>query len=145
MSEADTCRTYVIPKLYAAGWTDDHIAEQRMITPGRVMPLGRRHTRKESGRPDYILYLKRHYAIAVVEAKVEYKQPADGLQQAMTYAEMLGLKFAYATNGKGIVEHDYITGKERDLEAFPKPDELWARLRGELKLTDERDAADALT
>jgi type I restriction enzyme R subunit len=145
MSEADTCRTYVVPRLHAAGWADDLIAEQRMITPGRVMPLGRKHTHKESGKPDYILYLKRHYAIAVVEAKAEYKKPADGLQQAMTYAEMLGLKFAYATNGKGIVEHDYITGKERDLEAFPSPDELWARLRGELKLTDTRDAADALT
>ncbi len=145
MSEADTCRTYVVPKLHAAGWTDDLIAEQHPITPGRVMPLGRKHTRKESGRPDYILYLKRHYAIAVVEAKAEYKKPADGLQQAMTYAEMLGVKFAYATNGKGIIEHDFITGKERDLEAFPTPDELWARLRGELKLTQERDAADALT
>ena len=145
MSEADTCRTYVVPKLHAAGWTDDLIAEQRMITPGRVMPLGRKHTHKASGKPDYILYLRRHYAIAVVEAKAEYKQPADGMQQAMTYAKMLGLQFAYATNGKGIVEHDFITGKERHLTEFPAPDELWARLRGELKLPDERDAADALT
>jgi type I restriction enzyme R subunit len=52
----------------------------------------------------------------------------DGLQQAKEYAEILGLKFAYSTNGKGIVEHDFITGKDTDLESFPTPDELWMRL-----------------
>ena len=145
MSEADICRTYILPKLYAAGWTDDLIAEQRVIAPGRIVPVGNSHTRKASRRPDYILALKKNYSIAVVEAKADYKLPADGMQQAMHYAEMLGLKFAYASNGKGIVEHDFITGAERNLDAFPSPDELWARLRGELQLTDERDAADALT
>ena len=79
MTEADTCRTYVLPRLYAAGWTDDHIAEQRMIAPGRIVPIGHGHTRKESLRPDYILYLKKHYPIAVVEAKAEYKHPGDGI------------------------------------------------------------------
>lgn len=84
MSEADICRTYVVPKLHAAGWTDDLIAEQRMITPSRVMPLGRKHTHKESGRPDHIPYLKRHYAIAVIEAKVD----AVKRLQAETSAEL---------------------------------------------------------
>ena len=27
------------------------------------------------------------------------------MQQAMDYANILGLKFAYSSNGKGIVEH----------------------------------------
>ncbi len=145
MTEADTCRTYIVPKLHAAGWGDDLIAEQRVIAPGRIVPLGRKHTRKEARRPDYILCLRKHYPIAVVEAKAEYKQPGDGLQQAMHYAEMLGLKFAYASNGKGIVEHDFITGRERTLAEFPSPDELWRRLRGDLRLRDEQDAVDALT
>jgi len=145
MSEADTCRTTVVPKLHAAGWIDDLIGEQHVIAPGRIVPLGRKHTRKESLRPDYILYLRKHYPVAVVEAKAEYKHPADGLQQAMNYAQMLGVQFAYSTNGQGIVEHDYITGQERDLTEFPSPDELWARLRGKLQLTDDQDASDALT
>ncbi|HEY4721118.1 MAG TPA: type I restriction endonuclease, partial [Anaerolineae bacterium] len=145
MSEADTCRTYIVPKLHAAGWEDDFIAEQRVITPGRIVPLGRRHTRHEARRPDYILFLRKHYPIAVVEAKADYKQPGDGMQQAMDYAQMLGAKFAYASNGKGIVEHDFITGKERTLAEFPSPDELWQRLRGDLQLHDDKDAADALT
>ncbi|MGB8648597.1 MAG: DEAD/DEAH box helicase family protein [Anaerolineae bacterium] len=145
MSEADTCRTYIVPKLHTAGWEDDSIAEQRVIAPGRIVPVGHGHTRQPSRRPDYLLYLKKHYPIAVVEAKADYKLPGDGLQQAMHYAAMLGLKFAYASNGAGIVEHDFITGLERNLSDFPTPDELWARLRGDLHLADARDAADALT
>lgn len=56
-TEADTCRTYIIPKLHAAGWEDDFIAERRVIAPGRIVPLGRKHTRREPRRPDYILFL----------------------------------------------------------------------------------------
>ncbi len=145
MSEADTCRTYILPKLHAAGWADDLIAEQRVITPGRIVPLGHSHTRKESGRPDYILYLRKHYPIAVVEAKAEYKLPGDGMQQAINYAQMLGVKFAYSSNGTGIVEHNFISGQECNLTEFPTPDQLWAYLRGELQLSDDRDASDALT
>ncbi len=47
--------------------------------------------------------------------------PDDGVQQAKDYAEVLGLRFAYATNGEGIVEHDFLTGKDNDLETFPTP------------------------
>lgn len=36
-----------------------------------------------------------------------------------------GLKFAYATNGKGIVEHDFVTGRDNDLDAFPSAEALW--------------------
>lgn len=34
-TEADTCRKYVLPKLYEAGWTDDQINEQHTFTDGR--------------------------------------------------------------------------------------------------------------
>lgn len=145
-TEADTCRTYVLPKLHAAGWEDDFIAEQLVLTPGRIVPFGQRgHTRQKGLRPDYVLYIRKNIPIAVVEAKAEYKHPAEGLQKALLYAEMLGVKFAYASNGRGIREHDFITGQERDLVEFPSPDELWRRLRGDLHLTEEKDAADALT
>jgi type I restriction enzyme R subunit len=81
-----------------------------VIAPGRIIPLGRRPTRQGARRPDYVLSLRRNYPIAGVEAKAEYRQPDDGLQQALNYAEMLGVKFAYANHGHGIVEHDFITG-----------------------------------
>ncbi len=144
-NEADTCRKYILPKLKAAHWEDDFIVEQMVLTRGRIVPLGDSHTRKEGLRPDYVLFIRRNIPIAVVEAKADYKKPGDGLQQAIRYAEMLDVKFAYSSNGAGIVEHDFITGKERRLDSFPSPDELWARWRGELKLQDDKDAADALT
>ena len=144
MSEADTCRTYILPRLATAGWDDDAIREQYVLTPGRIVPIGGQHTRKTGLRPDYVLFIRRNIPIAVVEAKAEYVNATDGMAQAMQYAEMLGVKFAYASNGKRIIEHDYITGLERDLDAFPTPDELWGRLQGTLNLPQPQDAADAL-
>jgi len=145
-TEADTCRTYILPSLHASGWEDDYISEQLVLTPGRIVPLGEnKHFRKEGLRADYVLFIRKNIPIAVVEAKAEYKQPGDGLQQAMEYANMLGTKFAYSSNGKGIVEHDYQTGHENKLTQFPSPDELWGRQRGEWDLQKDQDAKDALT
>ena len=94
VSEADTCRTYVVPKLYAAGWTDEQIREQVTFTDGRIVPAGNSHARKAGKRADYVLRYRADLALAVVEAKAEYKTAGAGLQQAMDYAETLGLRFA---------------------------------------------------
>jgi len=76
-----------------------------------------------------LLQYTRDFPIAVVEAKPDYKSPTAGLQQAKDYAEILGLRFAYSTNGNGIVEFDFIQGLERTVTTFPTPDELWQRYR----------------
>jgi len=130
-TEADTCRKYILPKLYAGGWTDDQISEQRTITDGRLILVegAAIPPRKKSKRADYLLNYRRGFPIAVVEAKASYKKPGDGLQQAKKYAELLSIKFAYSTNGKGIVEHDYLTGRVQELAAFPSAEELWRRLQ----------------
>jgi type I restriction enzyme R subunit len=139
MNEADTCRTYVVPKLQAAGWGDAPfgIAEQRYFTnpKGRVRVVGGRIVRGKPKRADYLLRYRRDFPIAVVEAKADYKIPGAGLGQAKAYAEILDLKFAYATNGKGIVEFDFTTGIEQSVDAFPTPEELWARLNAKDPLT----------
>ena len=109
-TEADACRKYVIPKLYAAGWNDDQINEQRTFTDGRIMVAGTKVYRLPQKRADYLLRYRPDLIIAVVEAKAEYKNPRDGLQQAKEYAQMLDLKHAYSTNGKSIVEHDFLFG-----------------------------------
>jgi type I restriction enzyme R subunit len=129
MNEADTCRKYVLPKLYAAAWTDEQINEQRTFTDGRIVIAGKRPLRRPQKRADYLLRFRRDFPIAVVEAKATYKKPGDGLQQAKEYAQILGLKFAYSTNGQGIVEHDFLSGLETDRDDFPTPDELWQRQR----------------
>lgn len=130
MNEADTCRSYILPKLRTARWDDDAIVEQMVVTPGRIVPAGNQHTRIVGLRPDYVLFIRMNIPIAVMEAKANYKHPAEGLQQAMQYGEMLGVKFSYSSNDRGIVEHDFITGQERTIEQFPSPDELWGRFQG---------------
>src|SRR6266487_1007986 len=146
-TEADTCRTLITPKLQAAGWENEphSIAEQRTFTDGRIIVHGNRATRRPGKRADYLLRYARDFPIAVVEAKSEDEQAATGLQQAKDYAEILKFKFAYATNGKTIIEFDYITGLEREIPVFPTPDELWSRLRGAEKLTDDTAASRLLT
>ncbi len=56
-----------------------------------------------------------------------------GLQQAMTYAQMLDVKFAYSSNGEGFAEHDFLTGKERTfaMDEFPTKEELIERYKSE--------------
>jgi type I restriction enzyme R subunit len=136
LTEAGTCRRYVLPKLYAAGWTDDQISEQKTFTDGRIVVVGEKVKRREQKRADYLLRYRRNFGIAVVEAKSIYKDAGDGLQQAKDYAQILGLKFAYATNGHGIVEHDFLTGRDNDLETFPSADELWSRLKAAEGISD---------
>ena len=129
ITEADTCRKYILPKLYEATWTDDQISEQKTFTDGRIIVLENKCKRKEQKRADYILRYRRDYMIAVIEAKSAYRRAADGLQQAKEYAQTLGIRFAYATNGKSIIEYNFLTGKEREIATFPSPDQLWMQIR----------------
>jgi type I restriction enzyme R subunit len=128
ITEADTCRKYVLPKLYSAGWSDDQISEQKTFTDGRIVVLEKKCRRRKQKRADYILRYRRDFMIAIVEAKAAYRSAGDGLQQAKEYAITLGLKFAYSTNGKEIIEYNFLTGKEQRIENFPSPNELWNHL-----------------
>jgi type I restriction enzyme R subunit len=146
-NEADTCRKFVVPKLLAAGWENEphSIAEQRYFTQGRIVVRGNKAERKKGKRADYLLRYTRDFPIAVVEAKAEYKKAADGLQQSKDYAQILNLKFAYASNGQEIIEFDFITGLERHIKDFPTPADLWSRLRASEKLADATAAQRLLT
>ena len=128
-SEADTCRKYILPKLKVeSSWTDEQIMEQRPFTNGKIIVIGRVGRRKKKKVADYLLRYSQNFLIAVVEAKRIYKSASEGMQQAKDYAQILRLKFAYATNGKEILEFDFITGLETKIEKFPTPNELWKRL-----------------
>ncbi|MGO9611735.1 MAG: EcoAI/FtnUII family type I restriction enzme subunit R [Dissulfurispiraceae bacterium] len=147
LSEADTCRKLVVPKLQAAGWENEphSIAEQRTITDGRIVPVGQGFTRKPPKRVDYLLRYTRDFPVAVVEAKAAYKNASDGLQQAKYYAEMMGLRFAYATNGYELIEFDYFTGLEKPRSDYPTPDDLWRRYLLAGAITDQRVEKGLLT
>jgi type I restriction enzyme R subunit len=139
VNEADTCRKFVVPRLQAAGWDREphSIGEQRTVTDGRIVPVGRGFIRKPPKRVDYLLCYERNFWLAVVEAKPLWKTPGAGLQQAKEYAQMLGLPFAYATNGEQIIEFDFLTGHETAVADFPPPAELWARYRTGRSLTPD--------
>jgi len=139
LNEADTCRVYVTPKLREAGWESlpHSITEQYTFTDGRIEFHGNKTRRGEQKRADYLLQYMRDFPIAAVEAKPEGEPAGKGMQQAKDYAEILGLKFAYATNGHEILEFDYTTGREQSLSAFPSPKELFTRLKVSEGIADE--------
>lgn len=139
ITEADTCREFVTPRLVEAGWgaAPHLIGEQRSFTNGRIIVAGGKVRRGKQKRADYLLYYRRDYPMAVVEAK-EIGLPVEtGVQQAREYAEILGLKFAYATNGHRIIEVDYTVGTEREVERYATPDELFSRLTAAAHLPQE--------
>jgi len=147
VNEADTCRKHVLPKLQSAGWDNEphSIAEQRTITDGRIVPVGKGFVRKSPKRVDYLLRYTRDFPLAVIEAKASYKAASDGLQQAKDYAGLLDLKFAYATNGPDIIEFDYFTGIEKTRSDYPTPAELWQRYRAGSNINEQQVADRLLT
>ena len=141
-TEADTRILRIDPKLQQAEWIDEEkpwmVKRERWITDGRIIPDGRSGRRLKRKRADYILNYGPDFPIAIVEAKVRFKDALDGMDQAIQYAEMIGVKFAYSTNGDEIEEWDLIHDKGTTLTKFPTPDELWNRLNPENKVPDDK-------
>lgn len=135
INEVQTCYKYVEPKLRAACWETEPYSfyKEYYFTDGRIRPKNKRKNRGKRKYVDYLLLYRKDFPIAVVEAKKKCKTPDEGLEQAIDYAQLLGVKFAYSTNGKGIVEFDFLTGKQTEVDAFPTPEQLWHRLKGDGK------------
>ena len=129
LSEADTRFRSITPAIERAGWSKDHIRMEYVFTEGQILLKDKPISRGKKKIADYILLKDGTFPIAVIEAKSFEHTADDGLQQAMKYAEDLNLPFAYSTNGKKFIEHDFLTGHERDLsmEEFPTENELWTR------------------
>lgn len=125
-TERDTCRDYVVPALEASGWLPDQIRAEYRVKGGRVLTSGGISKDIGDGRVDYVLEAVPGVPVGVVEAKREYREPGDGMSQALRYAQQLDVPIAYSTNGRGIVEHDLAAGTERDVDAFSTPAELWS-------------------
>uniref|UniRef100_UPI003D89BC1F EcoAI/FtnUII family type I restriction enzme subunit R n=1 Tax=Gordonia sp. B7-2 TaxID=3420932 RepID=UPI003D89BC1F len=121
--ERDTCRDYVLPALIAAGWSDDQIRPEFPVTAKRILTAAGATRDLGDGRVDYVLEVIPGVPVAVVEAKREYRNAADGLQQAVRYAQQLDVPLAYATNGDSIIERDMRSGRERHVSSFVTPPE----------------------
>lgn len=128
MTEEDIKLHYITPAIVSK-WGTDLITMETRITDGRINLKGNLVAREKPKKADYVLYLNKGKAIAIVEAKDNNHSISAGMQQAMTYAMMQDIPFAYSSNGDGFQEHDFLTGQERTLamDEFPTLDELKAR------------------
>ena len=140
MTEEDIKLHFITPAVQAK-W-GDKITMETQITDGKVNLKGNIVVRSKPKKADYVLYLNKNKPIAIVEAKDNKHTVSHGLQQAMEYAQMLDVPFAYSSNGDGFQEHDFLTGTERfiSLDDFPSPDELVARWESGASITPQQKA-----
>ena len=136
MTEEDIKLRYITPAITAT-WKLNQITMETKITDGKINLKGNLVVRERPKKADYVLYLNDSKPIAIVEAKDNNHTVSYGIQQAMTYAKMLDVPFAYSSNGDAFYEHDFITGQERqiDLDKFPSPAELLARFQAGKNVT----------
>lgn len=141
MSEEDIKLQYITPAI-TSKWDIKKITMETQVTDGRINLKGNFVFREKPKRADYLLYLNANNPIAVIEAKDNNHSISHGLQQAMTYAQMLDLPFAFSSNGDGFAEHDFLTGTEREfvLGEFPTEDELIARYKQESGMTPAQES-----
>ena len=140
MSEEDIKLQYITPAI-TSKWDIKKITMESQITDGKINLKGNLVFREKPKRADYVLYLNANNPIAIVEAKDNTHNVSHGLQQAMTYAQILDVPFAYSSNGDGFVEHDFLTGQEREfgLDEFPTEQELIARYKQEVNLSPRQE------
>lgn len=148
MTEEDIKLNFITPALHDRGWENKITMETKVqLTDGRINLRGNMVARSAPKKADYILYISANNPIAIVEAKDNKHSISFGLQQAMTYAKMLDISFAYSSNGDGFAEHDFLTGTVRQLklDEFPTPEELISRYKREANqgagLTPAQEAA----
>ncbi len=127
ISETDTRIKMVDPQLKTAGWKEEDIKREFYFKKGKIIIEGNEAKRGEKKFADYVLFFKNAFPIAVIEAKRSFKHHADGISDAKEKAKVLGLNFAYSTNGEKFEEFDFSTNKQTTLDKFPSPEELYKR------------------
>ena len=139
LTEEDIKLRFITPAIKKAGWKNEHIRMEYYFTDGRVIFQGNIHARQTGKKADYLLFHAANKPIAIVEAKDNNKPLGGGMQQAMEYAQILDIPFAYSSNGDGFLEHDFLTGKETELslKQFPTPENLYKRLVDAKQLSGE--------
>ena len=141
MSEEDIKLQFITPAV-TSKWDINKITMETKLTDGKINLKGNFVVREKPKRADYVLYLSPNNPIAIIEAKVNKHTVTHGLQQAMAYAQMLDLPFAFSSNGDGFAEHDFITGLERTfgMDEFPTEDELIERFKQESGMTAQQES-----
>ena len=139
MNEAETRAEHIDPALARAGWgvhAHSRIRREYVISPGRIEDHGRRG---KVLKVDYVLEYRNH-KLGVIEAKAWDEALTEGVAQAKNYAGKLGLRFTYASNGRGIYAIDMHTGVEGPIAAYPSPSQLWEMTFGVANATADAAA-----
>lgn len=135
LTERDICTKYILPALKKSGW-DIHtqIREEVSLTAGRIVVRGQMGARTKGKRADFVLYHKPNQPLAIIEAKKNTLPVSAGMQQGLSYSDILEVPFVFSSNGDAFVFHDK-TGlypqkeQELSLEEFPTHEELWDKFR----------------
>lgn len=140
MSEEDIRMRFITPAILKGGWNLKQIKAEYTFTDGKIIVRGNIQKRGERKRADYLLYYRPNIPIAIVEAKDNKHSVGDGIQQGISYAQILDVPFVYSSNGDGFIEHDMTKGIQRELslDEFPSPEELWDRLCKHRNISDEK-------
>lgn len=147
LSECDICDLYITPAIKLAGWDQQtQIRREVTLTPGPVIVRGELSARNKKKKKfaDYILSWKPGTPVAVVEAKDNNFTASHGMQQALGYAEILGLPCAFSSNGDAFASHNKTAEEGEDIETefpmeqFPSPEELWKRYKKFYNIEEEQ-------
>lgn len=131
LSEMDIRTKFITPAIVSAGWSSfSQMREEYKVTNGRIIARGKVCKREAPLKADYVLFYKPNKPIAVIEAKDNNHTMADGMQQALQYADMMDVPFVFSSNGDGFVFHNkFITEGPAEinlsLDEFPSPETLW--------------------
>lgn len=142
MTEEDVKVKLITPAIQQSGWDiKTQMRFEYYYTAGKINVRENAVQQSKGKKVDYLLYYRSNLPIAIIEAKDNKHEIADGLQQGIGYANDLDVPFAYASNGYGFYEHDMLTGEERQItmEEFPSPDTLWKRYLEEKQITPEEE------
>ncbi|HPN30496.1 MAG TPA: DEAD/DEAH box helicase family protein [bacterium] len=145
LSERDICSKFITPAIEKAGWDLlTQVREEFSLTNGRIIVRGKLHSRAKNKRADYVLFYKPNIPIAVIEAKDNTHTISDGMQQAIGYAELLQVPFAFSSNGDGFLFHNSIASdgvieREISMDEFPSPETLWNLWMSQKGITKEQE------
>lgn len=135
LTESDIRARLITPAIERAGWDPiTQIFHEFGLRAGRISVRGRAAHRDQMTvlKADYALFFKPNIPIAAVEAKDNTHGIGAGMPQAIEYARLLGVPFAFASNGDGFIFRDEtladgVLEKQIVLYEFPSPQQLWDR------------------
>ena len=138
LSESDICDLFITPAIKDAGWDPmTQIRREVTLTPGPVIVRGELSARNKKKKKfaDYVLSWKPGVRVAVIEAKDNNYTVSHGMQQALSYADILGVPSAFSSNGDAFASHNKVAPDGEEIETefpltdFPSPSELWKRYK----------------